>query len=214
MIIMSYKDKFEYIRELFATETGKLKAIRESTTNEVDQIYIEPEEGKLLQIIIKMANVKTIVEIGTLSGYSAQWMLDALPENGVIHCFDRSEDRAELAQKNVDDKRFNLHIGMALDELPSIEAHAPFDMIFIDADKLNYSKYLDWAEKHIRKGGIICAENTLLFGTVYGHETDKRVSPSALKSMTEFNKRLADPTKYTSLMLPTEDGFSVAIKGF
>ncbi len=211
---MEYKDKFEYIRDLFAPETEELKHIRELTTDKNDQIYISPEEGKFLQLVIKLANIKTIVEIGTLSGYSAKWMLDALPADGVIHCFERSEDRASIARDNIKDDRFNLHIGMALDTLPSIDNKAPFDMIFIDADKLNYSNYLNWAEKHIRKGGIICAENTLLFGTVYGQETDKRVSPSALKSITEFNKRLADPSKYTSVMLPTEDGFNIAIKNF
>jgi len=98
--------------------------------------------------------------------------------------------------------------------LSEIENQGPFDMVFIDANKNDYANYLTWAEKNIKKGGIITADNTLLFNTVWDKNSTERVSPAGLKSMQEFNLRLADSTKYTSLLLPTEEGFSIAIKNF
>lgn len=211
---MEHKDKFSYIRELFAQETEQLKKIREATIGKNDSIYIYPEEGKLLQLLIKLSKVKTIVEIGTLSGYSANWMVDALPEDGFIYTFEHDPKRADLAQSNITDSRIKLIRGNALKMLPEIESQGPFDMVFIDANKNDYSNYLTWSEKNIKKGGIITADNTLLFNTVWDKNSTERVSPAGVKSMQEFNLRLADSTKYTSLLLPTEEGFSIAIKNF
>lgn len=211
---MEYTDKLSYIRSLFAKETEELRTIRESTTGKNDSIYIYPEEGKLLQMIIKLAGVKSIVEIGTLSGYSANWMVNALPEDGIVYTFEHDPTRAELAQANIKDPRIKLIKGNALKMLPEIENEGPFDMVFIDANKNDYSNYLTWAENNIKKGGIITADNTLLFNTVWDENSTERVSEAALKSMKEFNLRLADNSKYTSLMMPTEEGFSIAIKEF
>lgn len=211
---MHYNDKYEYIRNLFAQETDALVRIRETTSGKNDQIYVYPEEGKLLQLLVQLVRASRIVEIGTLSGYSAMWMLQALPENGQLFCFERSEERAEMARHNLHDPRVRLIVGNALETLPTIEAEGPFDMVFIDADKLNYTRYLDWAERNIRKGGLICADNTLLFDTVWNEHSTEKVSRSALQAMREFNERLADTGKYTGLLLPTEEGFSIAIKNF
>ena len=87
-------------------------------------------------------------------------------------------------------------------------------MIFIDANKSGYADYLTWAEKHIKKGGLIVADNTLISDAVWKEDTEKKFSKNAIKSMQEFNLRLADKTKYTSIMLPIKDGFSIAIKNF
>ncbi len=211
---MDYTDRYSYIRDLYAKETKHLQHIRESTTGKNDGIYIYPEEGKLLQLLIKMNNIKTIVEIGTLSAYSANWMLNAIPEDGKIYTFEYDEIRAEQSRKNIKDDRIELIFGKALETLPSIENKAPFDMIFIDANKSGYANYLTWAEKNIKKGGLIVADNTLLFDAVWDKNTTERVSKNAIKSMQEFNLRLADESKYTSLLVPTEEGFSIAIKNF
>ena len=96
--------------------------------------------------------------------------------------------------------------------MSNLEDQAPFDMVFIDADKLNYSNYLNWAEQHVRKGGLIIGDNTFLSGAVYGEPTTDRISPSALKSVHEFNQRLGNSTLYASTMLPTKEGWTMGIK--
>jgi len=214
IIKMHYEDAFSYIRDLFAKESNELQKIRESTVGKNNGIYIYPEEGKLLQLLIKMNNIKTIIEIGTLSGYSATWMAEALPENGKLYTFEHDEKRYQMAKENVTNPKIEIIKGAALNTLPSIEDKGPFDMIFIDANKNDYHNYLSWAEKNIRKGGIITADNTLLFDAVWDENTTEKVSNAAKNSMREFNLRLSDTEKYTSIMLPTEQGFNIAIKNF
>jgi caffeoyl-CoA O-methyltransferase len=211
---MPYKDQLDYIRQTFAAETPHLKTIRENTTDKKDQISINPEEGRLLQVLIRLASVKTVVEIGTLSGYSTQWMADALPDEGHIYTFEKDLKRAGRASKNLQSTKITLITGDALEMLPSIAGTAPFDMIFIDADKLHYTRYLDWADKHIRKGGLIVGDNTLLFDAVWQETMPERVRQTALQEMREFNRRLANKDRYTGIMLPTEEGMTVAIKNF
>jgi len=211
---MSYSSQLEYIRSLFAKESFNIRRVREHTTGVNNNIYIYPEDGKLLQMLIKMNNIKTVVEIGTLSGYSATWMAEALPDDGKLYTFEHDPKRAEMALQNITNKKIELIQGAALKMLPEIEDKAPFDMIFIDANKNDYHNYLSWAEKNIRKGGIIAADNTLLFDAVWDENTTEKVSNAAKSSMREFNLRLADESKYTSLLLPTEQGFSIAIKEF
>ena len=211
---MEYKDRLDYIRKLFAPESTELKNIREHTTDKNDQISIFPEEGKLLQLLIQLAGVKTVVEIGTLAGYSTQWIAEALPEDGYIYSFEKDKKRAEMAKENLHHPKITLITGDAISMLPTISSRAPFDMVFIDADKLHYLDYLDWAEKNIRKGGLIIGDNTLLFDAVWRQTLPDRVRQTALQAMRTFNERLADPAKYTSILLPTQEGLTVALKKF
>jgi predicted O-methyltransferase YrrM len=211
---MKYNDRLDYIRKLFAPETQQIRTVRENTTDKNDQISIYPEEGKLLQLLIRLAHAKTIVEIGTLSGYSTLWMADALPEDGHIYTFEKDPVRAARASVNLCHPQITLHNGEALESLRAIEPKGPFDMIFIDADKIHYLDYLDWAETHIRRGGLIVADNTLLFDAVWREALPDRVRQTALQAMTDFNKRLANPEKYTSILLPTAEGMTIALKKF
>ncbi|MCE9507949.1 MAG: O-methyltransferase [Alphaproteobacteria bacterium] len=212
---MQYQDRLDYIRHLFAPETPQLKAVRESTTDKNDQISIHPEEGKLLQLLIKLAGVRTVVEIGTLSGYSALWMAEALPADGHVYTCEKDATRAARAATNLKHHpKITLMTGDALESLRSLESKSPFDMIFIDADKLHYLHYLDWAEKHIRKGGLIVGDNTLLFDAVWREALPDRVRQTALQAMRAFNQRLADPQKYTGILLPTAEGMTIALKNF
>jgi predicted O-methyltransferase YrrM len=101
--------------------------------------------------------------------------------------------------------------------LNELAASAPYDMVFIDADKPGYPEYLDWAEEYVRKGGLIVGDNTLLFGHVWSESAPQGAgapSRTAWNAMREFNRRLADPAKYHSVLIPTEEGMTVAIKLF
>lgn len=209
--------RIQYIRELFAPEDTLLSAIGKQESSRLP-IHIGAEEGKLLQWIIQLAQVRTIVEIGTLSGYSTLWMARALPEGGHLYSIEKEEERLAIARKHIAASdvadRITLLHGDAHQILPELEDHAPFDMIFIDADKISYLDYLDWAEKYVRKGGVIIGDNSFLFEAVYLEELPEGVRPQTREVMREFNRRLAEPEKYCSIMLPTKEGMTLAIKQF
>lgn len=211
----TYPDRMTYIRALFAPENPAQKNARDSLTSDNDKISIYAEEGKLLQLLIRLAKIKTIVEVGTLGGYAALWMADALPPDGHLYTIEKDPARAARAKQNIaDHDNITLLEGDAQDVLASLAPKAPFDMIFIDADKLNYLHYLDWAEQHIRKGGLIIGDNSLLFDAVWMETLPPRVRQTALQAMRSFNARLADPEKYHSILLPTVEGMTIAEKLF
>lgn len=223
----TFNGRDDYIRTLFAPETPALQAVRAALSAPEDRISISPQEGKLLQLLIRMAGIKTVVEIGTLGGYSALWMAEALPAGGKIFTLEKDPARAHLARTHFAKfdtaKKITLVEGDAAQTLAALSAQAPFDMVFIDADKISYAHYLDWAEENIRTGGLIVGDNTFLFGTVWqdaqdGAQTDTRhgnpVRPTAWHAMRDFNARLSDAQKYQSILLPTQEGLTVALKLF
>lgn len=209
--------KENYIKSVFAPEDEALGQVISSLREDESHMQISPIEGKILHTLVKMINAKKVVELGTLGGYSAIWMARALPEEGKLYAIEidyKKQNRIldNLKKCNVANK-IELTIGKALDILPQLEVHAPFDMVFIDADKVNYLNYLDWAERNIRPGGLIVGDNTFLFGSVYG-DNSKDMNPDTVKVMQEFNARLANPEKYTSIILPTTEGMTIAVKNF
>ncbi|MDR2548243.1 MAG: O-methyltransferase [Rickettsiales bacterium] len=206
--------KLSYIRDLFAKE---YKEIEEYCIFERKKhIQISAEEGKLLSLFIKIHKVKSIVEIGTLYGYSSICMAKALPEYGHIYTIENNPEHLSIAKKNFSafnlDNKITLIEGDALEKLNELSAKAPFDMMFIDADKGGYPKYLDWAELYIKRDGLIVADNTLLFNTVFLESPPKEVSENSWYAMREFNHRLSDEEKYYSMLIPTDEGMTVALK--
>jgi predicted O-methyltransferase YrrM len=203
----------DYIRTLFAPETPAMQHARDAMTDPNDQISVMAEEGKLLQLLIRMNNIRRIVEIGTLGGYAALWMADALQDGGEIITIEKDSARASRAALNTaHDPRIRLLTGDAKDILPTLSGS--FDMVFIDADKISYPHYLDWAEAHVRTGGLIIGDNSLLFDSVWHDQPVERVRPTARDAMRTFNRRLADPARYQSILLPTGEGMTIGLKLF
>lgn len=210
----NFSTKLSYIRNLFAKE---YKTIEEYCILEKKQhIQISPEEGKLLSLFIKIHKIKSIVEIGTLYGYSSICMAKALLEDGHIYTIENHPQHLRIAKKNFSafnlSDKITLIEGNALEKLNELSVKAPFDMIFIDADKSSYPKYLDWAESYIKQDGLIVADNTLLFNTVFLESPTKEVSEKSWHAMREFNDRLSDEKKYFSILIPTDEGMTVALK--
>ncbi len=208
----------DYIRKLYAPQDALLAEIDATLESMKIAINVGPEEGKLLQMFITLHGIKTIVEIGTLAGYSAIWMARAIPEDGHLYTFEKEAKHAAIAReffaRSEVKGRITLFEGDAWDTLPTLSPKGPFDMIFIDADKLGYNDYLDWAEANIRKFGLIVADNTLLFGSMGKSEPPEDVAPATWHAMQLFNERLADPNKYFSTMVPTQEGLTIAVKLF
>jgi predicted O-methyltransferase YrrM len=212
----------DYIRKLYAPQDALLAQIDDTLRGTDAHINIGAEEGKLLQMLIKLHNVRTIVEIGTLAGYSAIWMARALPESGHLHTINKDPDHIRLAQRffaaSDVKNRITMLEGDAHEMLKTLTspAEAGFDMVFIDAEKTGYNDYLDWAEKNIRKGGLIVADNTLLFGDAAKDTAPEggTTTPAAWRSMRRFNERMANPQRYFTTLIPTQEGLTVAIKLF
>jgi predicted O-methyltransferase YrrM len=207
-----------YIRTLYAKQDALLADIDARLKSHNIAIHINPEEGKLLQLLIALRGIKTVVEIGTLAGYSAIWMARALPEDGRLYAINRDPEHIEWAREFFErcevGKRITQLEGDAHAILPTLTGKGPFDMVFIDADKESYNDYLDWAEQNIRRGGLIVADNTLLFDTAALSAPPPGTAPKTWEGMRRFNERLADPKKYLTTMIDTDDGLTVALKLF
>ncbi|WP_350305219.1 O-methyltransferase [Photorhabdus viridis] len=137
---------------------------------------VSPLQGQFLGLMVQISGAKQILEIGTLGGFSTQFMARALPEDGKLISLEKNATSADIARQNI--KRSHLEdkvtiiVGDAADTLPTMEAWVPFDMIFIDADKQNSLLYLDWAMKLSRLGSLIIMDNIVRGGTIIDEQRD------------------------------------------
>ena len=129
---------------------------------------VSPLQGKMLAIFVQMSRAVRVLEIGTLGGYSTIWMARALPPHGSVSTIEFNGHHAEVARQNINNaglaERVTIYTGAALDVLPTLSA--PFDLIFIDADKVNNPDYLKWAIKLSKPGTVIVGDNTVRGGSV------------------------------------------------
>lgn len=208
-----------YIRDLYANEDILLKNVRNQCLLNDRAITINPEEGKLIQTLIKLGNIKNILEIGTLYGYSTIWFARGISNNGKIITIEKELENTKIARENFNKLENNLSNnieiinGDANEELKKlVQKQLVFDMVFIDADKSSYPNYLNFTDKLLKKGGLIIADNTFLSGAVYNDYLTDRVRFKAQKNMRLFNKMLTNKIKYQSIMINTDEGLSIAIK--
>jgi caffeoyl-CoA O-methyltransferase len=196
-----------YVRKLFVHEDKALQRSREEARAEgLPGIEVPGELGVLLGILARAVGAKKILEIGTLGGYSGTWLARALSPGGKLITLEVNPRHAEVArhtfqQAGVAD-RVAIRVGPALETLPDLRSEAPFDLIFIDADKDNYPAYLDWAIALARPGALIVADNVLQGGRVLADP-----SPDAgVAGIQEFNRRAAQHPRLTALILSMRDG--------
>ncbi len=209
--------KQKYLRQMFSTEDSLLKEIQEqSITAGVDRMQISAYEGRILQFLCQALKVKKAIEIGTLHGYSSLMIARALPKDGQLFTLDIDKTRQEKAQhlteKDPAGKKIQFINGPALDSLKTLEKEGPFDMVFIDADKPAYLDYLHWSNQNLKPGGLLAADNTFLFGAIYGEPEREQTSQEALQVMQKFNEEIAQSGKYISTLIPTTEGLTVGIK--
>ena len=134
----------------------------------IPAIQVGPSDGRLLHLLLRLANAKKVVEVGTLVGYSAIHMARALPPDGHLWSIEFEPKHAEVATANIAAAglagTISVHVGAGREVLPSLEPHGPFDAVFIDADKVNYGNYGQWALDNLRTGGLVLGDNAYLFG--------------------------------------------------
>jgi predicted O-methyltransferase YrrM len=205
------EELYKYIVDTFAVEDDVLKSVVASTEkNEMPLIHVSPENGKFLQLLIKIIGAKRILEIGTLAGYSSLWMARGLPVDGKLITLEFEQKHSEVAKNNfikagLEDK-IEVITGPALDSLDKLK-DGKFDFAFIDADKVNINKYFDKIIDMMNRGGIITADNTLRRGDVVNQNS---VDENTL-AIREYNKKVASDTRVESLLVPISDGVTVCL---
>ncbi len=205
-----------YIQETFVQESVLLEEVRQVGEALVPGMQISPNEGKLLQVLTTMVQARHVLEIGTFVGYSTLWMASALPEDGTVTTLEGNPQNAALAKEHFSrsgiGKRVHVLEGKALASLASLQERKEFfDVVFIDAAKSEYAEYLQLTEPLLRPGGLMIGDNSLLFG----HMIDapkKEVNADAIAAMRQFNRHLGDEKRYQSILLPTEEGLTIAVK--
>ncbi|HEX2691416.1 MAG TPA: O-methyltransferase [Kofleriaceae bacterium] len=173
----------------------------------IPAIQVGPSDGKLIALLLQLAGATKVVEVGTLVGYSAILMARALRPGGHLWSIEFEPRHAEVARANLAaagvDDRVTVLVGAGRDVLPTLEVHAPFDAVFIDADKVNYDHYGRWAVDHLRSGGLVIGDNAYLFGALL-EDSDRG------RAMRAFHELVA--ATCDSVCAPTPDGLVVGIR--
>lgn len=206
----------QYLRDVSLHEPDVLRRLREETSRmEHGRMQITPEQGQFMRLLVRLTGTRKALEIGTFTGYSSTLVALGLPEDGRLICCDRSEEwtsmaRAAWREAGVE-SRIDLHIGPALETLDRLIAggeSGTFDFAFIDADKPNYSNYLDRAHTLLRTGGVAGIDNVLWHGRVLDSSDN---NPDTV-SIREFNRKLSTDSRFSISMLPIGDGLTLAMK--
>lgn len=204
---------YDYIENLLPAETKNMKdsrAFAESVG--LNAISISAVEGQLIQFLLSMVSPKKVVEIGTLTGLSAQYILAAMPSDGKLWTLEKSEQHAELSKKAISDKRCHVLTGDALDTLPRLESDGPFDAVFIDGNKAAYLKYFEWAKRNLNLGGFIIADNVFLSGAVWGEEKAQKFNEKQIDAVRKMNASAFSDADLFSVIIPTLEGLLLCRK--
>ncbi len=180
--------------------------------------HVAPNQGKLLNLLVQIQQARTVLEIGTLGGYSTIWLARALPPGGRIVTIEVDPERGKIARASIEraglSDRVELRVGRALDVLPQLEAEGqgPFDLIFIDADKPSNPAYLAWALRLSRPGTVIFADNVVRDGAV----TDAQSQDPNVQGIQRFSELVAQEPRLSATTLQTVgekgyDGFLLAL---
>ena len=206
----------KYIFTYGVNEHPLQKEIREYTEKNLGNsaiMQISPDQGALLQFVIKSSNIQNCLEIGTFTGYSTLTMALALPENGSIVSLDIDKVNTDIAKKywskHSVGKKIDFILAPALETMEEfINQDKMFDLIFIDADKKNYKNYFLKSLELLEKDGIIIIDNTLWKGKVF----DLNITDDQTNSIREFNSFVRDFKGTDSMILPIADGMTICRK--
>ncbi|EDM45236.1 O-methyltransferase [unidentified eubacterium SCB49] len=168
-------------------------------------------QGRVLSMISKLVNPLNILEIGTYTGYSALCLAEGMQQEGTLHTIDINEELHDFQRKYFDKSDFSKqiiqHTGNALDIIPKLEKK--FDIVFLDADKGNYPKYIETVLPKMNKGGVLLSDNVLWYGKVAQPTKEKDLDTIALK---EYNTIIHEHPQLESVLLPIRDGLTISRK--
>ena len=201
----------QYVNDLFVREDEVLRFVRQQTAaHGLPLINLEQNEARLLQLIVRLCGAERVIEIGTLAGYSGIWIARALPPTGTLTTIEKSSVHAKLARAHFEragltDKVTVLQ-GDGRQVLRKVQVDSPYDLMFIDADKVSYSYYLEWAAANLRVGGAVVADNAFWGGKILSPVTEDD------HGMVAFNQALAEHSQFESTIIEVGDGIALGVK--
>jgi predicted O-methyltransferase YrrM len=206
----------DYFNErLLAPDPALDAALAHSDASGLPSMQVAANQGKLLMLLAQMQGARRILEIGTLGGYSTLWLARALPASGKLISLEYNAAYAEVARANIAHAglavQVEVRVGAALETLPSLISEAPFDLIFIDADKQNNAAYFEWALKLTQVGSLIIVDNVVRDGAVIqADNNDERVQGT--RRLFDFlaNERRVEATALQTVGSKGYDGFVLA----
>jgi predicted O-methyltransferase YrrM len=208
-----------YLADLLVAPDPALEAaLQSSVAARLPPIQVTPGQGKLLWLLARISGARTILEIGTLGGYSTIWLGRALPADGRLITLEAEPQHAEIARANLARAgladRVEVRLGLALTSLPQLaaEGRAPFDLIFMDADKGNAPEYFTWALRLSRRGSLIIVDNVVRDGAI----VDSASRDASVRGMRRLLELMAAEPRVSATALQTVgakgyDGFAVAL---
>jgi len=209
----------EYIAGQLIGEDAALDAALQSSAEAgLPAIAVSPPQGKLLHLLARSIGARSVLEIGTLGGYSTIWLARAVGEDGRVLSLEADARYAEVARANIARAGFadtvEIRVGAALETLALIAADGPppFDLVFIDADKVNTPEYFSWALQRTRPGGLIVADNVIRGGTIGDPQSGDPGGLAArrLHEMLQSEPRVSATTIQT-VGLKGYDGFTLML---
>ncbi len=209
----------DYLTDLlFPADEALDRALEDATSGGLPPINVTAAQGKLLHILAKAQGARTILEVGTLGGFSTIWLARALPDDGRLVTLEIDPHHAEVAQANIDRAgladKVDIRVGPGIETLPKLaaEGFGPIDFAFIDADKPSNADYFEWALKLARVGTTIVVDNVIRDGHVVEADSDD----PAVQGVRRFNDLLAAEKRVTATEIQTVgskgyDGFAIAL---
>lgn len=213
-----WKNVDHYFMDKLLPKNEQLNAVLQANkTASIPEIDVSPTQGKLLYLLAKMKGAATILEIGTLGGYSSICLAKALPREGKVVTLEINEEYAKVARQNIEnagyEEKIEVIVGNALETLPELKNEGRlFDFIFIDADKPNNPAYLKWAIQLAHSGAIIVADNVVRAGAI----TDENSEDERVRGVQQFMELLKEEPGIEATAIQTVgvkgyDGFVLAI---
>ncbi len=211
-------DFLDSVIEQYALEHSEVESTLLNELNRQTHIkVIQPRmlsghlQGRILSLLSQSIRPKIILEIGTYTGYSALCMAEGLQKNGQLYTIDNNKEIAPFANKYFNKSSYKnlikMIVGNALDVIPDL--NLKWDLVFIDADKENYSNYFDAIIENVNQGGMIIADNVLWSGKVTKPTSKNDVETQALKS---FNEKVHSDSRVSNVLMPVRDGMMIMIK--
>ena len=203
-------DHFRYVASHTVQDDKFLSDLKTEARSEgIPPIWIAPEQGSFMQLLLKMVRASDVIEVGTLAGYSAIWMARALPSGGRLRTIEVSKKHADFAERWIAQsdvaKRVSVLRGRGAEILPGLATDSA-DAAFIDADKEGYPAYLRECLRIVRRGGIIMADNAFGFGRLFD---TRDLAAAAIRS---FNEIIAKEASLQSIIVPIGDGLWISTK--
>jgi predicted O-methyltransferase YrrM len=200
------------------SDPALVAALADSAAAGLPAISVSPNQGKFLHLLARIKGARSILEVGTLGGYSTIWLARALPEGGRLVTLESEPKHADVARANIARAGLpgvvDIRLGPAAETLPQLEVEGigPFDLVFIDADKVNTAEYFSWALKLTRPGSVIIVDNVVRKGAVVDAGSD---DPN-VEGVRRFYKVLAAEPRVSATAIQTVgskgyDGFALAL---